>query len=102
MLATALAGGATTALGAAVALFFARYWRDTGDRLFLLFSWAFAILAANRAALTFFADDEIRSYLYWIRLLAYLIILAAILDKNRRGAKASGEYNLAAMRRPGP
>lgn len=88
-LASAVAGGATAALAAAVALFFARYWRDTRDRLFLFFGWAFAVLAVNRVALSFLADEEIRTYLYVVRLLAYLLLLAGILDKNRRAGQGT-------------
>jgi hypothetical protein len=45
-------------------------------------------MAANRVALSFFADDEVRTYLYLVRLASFLLILAAIWDKNR-GQRAS-------------
>jgi hypothetical protein len=43
--------GATSMGSIVAALYFLRFWRDTRDRLFVLFSVAFAVLALNRAAL---------------------------------------------------
>lgn len=73
------------AMGFAVAgLFFLRFWRQTRDRLFALFSLAFFVLAANRVGFALVARHEGRGdYLYWVRLLAFLLILVAIVDKNR-------------------
>jgi len=66
------------------ALFFLRFWKETRDRLFVIFSIAFAVLAANRALLVLFREvHEAHSWLYLVRLLAFVLILAAILDKNR-------------------
>ena len=67
-----------------IALFFLRYWRSTGDRFFALFSLAFAMFAANRILLSFLEEgSDARPGAYTIRLLAFLIIIAAIVDKNR-------------------
>jgi hypothetical protein len=64
-------------------LFFLRYWRDTRDRLFLLFALAFGILGFNRGVLVaFYQSNEDNYYLYLLRLTAFLIIIAAIADKN--------------------
>ena len=72
------------AMGCVVAgLFFLRFWRKSHDRLFILFAIAFWLLGINRVALTFVEADETRTYLYMVRLLAFLIILLAIIDKNR-------------------
>jgi hypothetical protein len=73
------------AMGYAVAgLFFLRFWRETGDRLFLIFSVAFWLLGAQRLALGLHGQtDENHTGLYLVRLFAFLLILAAILDKNR-------------------
>jgi hypothetical protein len=74
------------AMGCAVtALFFHRFWRQSTDRLFLLFSIAFWILGSNYAVLGLvrFAD-ETRVYVFLVRLVAFSIILYAIVDKNRR------------------
>ena len=64
------------------ALFFLRFRRETGDRLFLVFSVAFAILAVQRAALALTTRSE--TLIYGLRLLAFVLILAAIIDKNRK------------------
>jgi hypothetical protein len=75
--------GAVTLGCAVVGLFFLRFWRKSHDRLFMLFAIAFWLLGVNRVALTFVEADETRTYLYMVRLLAFLIILIAIVDKNR-------------------
>lgn len=65
------------------ALFFARFWRTTGDRFFLAFAIAFVLLAINQALAQWLgAADERVSYTYLLRVLAFVIILAAIVDKN--------------------
>jgi hypothetical protein len=65
------------------ALFFARFWRTTGDRFFLAFAVAFVLLAVNQALAQWLgAADERVSYTYLVRVLAFVIILAAIVDKN--------------------
>jgi hypothetical protein len=76
--------GATFLAYIVAALFFLRFWKETKDRLFALFAVAFAVLGVNRILLTYFAEPhEARTLLYLVRLLAYLVILAAIVDKNR-------------------
>ena len=65
------------------ALLFARSWRDTGDRLFAAFALAFALLSAQRLALSFLGGREHAVLLYAVRLAAFAIILWAIIDKNR-------------------
>jgi len=74
------------AMGFAIAgLFFLRFWRETRDRLFLLFAIAFFVLAASRLRYVWFPEhDERGGYFYWVRLLAFAAILLAILDKNLR------------------
>ena len=76
--------GATAMASAAVALFFFRFWASTRDRLFLLFAIAFVALAANRLALGIFhISAENVPYLYVLRLLAFMLIAYAVVDKNR-------------------
>lgn len=72
-------------MGAAVAaLFFLRFWRQTGDRLFASFALAFTLLGANWLALSLTSPDyEFRPLLYLMRLAAFVLIIAAIIDKNR-------------------
>lgn len=74
------------AMGYAVlAIFFTRYWRKTGDRLFLFFVAAFLLLGLERVlAVATARVFEGVPWLYVIRLAAFLIIVMGILDKNRR------------------
>jgi hypothetical protein len=65
--------------------FFLRFWRETRDRLFAYFSSAFFLLAIHRPILVLFGEEGEHSlWPYMIRLLAYLVILIAIIDKNLR------------------
>ena len=75
--------GAVT-LGYVVAmLFFLRFWKRTHDRLFLAFGVAFALLAVNQALAQWLgAADERVGYTYLLRVLGFVLILAAIIDKN--------------------
>jgi hypothetical protein len=76
--------GASVLAAAAIALFFLRYWRETGDRLFLFFAVAFAIFMVNRTLLTILDDaSEARPAVYLARALAFVLIAVAIVDKNR-------------------
>jgi hypothetical protein len=72
------------AMGFAVAgLFFLRFWRNTGDRLFALFALSFFVLAVNRVGLALTTGQGgAGDYLYWVRFVAFALILLAILDKN--------------------
>lgn len=64
-------------------LFFLRFWKDTRDTLFLMFSISFFVEAINRTWLAFHRDtSEGDPTLYLVRLLAYLLILAGIVAKN--------------------
>jgi hypothetical protein len=80
------------AMGFAVAaLFFLKFWKATEDRLFALFAVSFVVLAFNRVALGMTRGWEMRGdYLYWVRLLAFAIILAAVIDKNRSRPREGG------------
>ncbi|MEJ7758181.1 MAG: DUF5985 family protein [Gemmatimonadaceae bacterium] len=72
------------------ATFFLRFSRRTGDRLFTFFSVAFVLLAVHRLALALVTDVAANAiWLYVLRLLAFLIILAAIADKNRAARHSS-------------
>ena len=71
----------------AIALFFLRFWRRTSDRLFLIFSAAFVLMMTERIILvTIGSSHEFAPYVYVVRLLAFLLIIVAIVDKNRKGA----------------
>ena len=68
-----------------VTLFFLPFFRRSRDRLFLFFGIAFLILGLSRLAFAAFnADHEAENVpFYIVRLIAYLLILWAIVDKNR-------------------
>jgi hypothetical protein len=77
--------GAIAMASVVAGLFFVRFWRDTGDRLFLIFAAAFWLLAATRVGLALSrVHEEGQTHWYWVRLVAFLLILFAIVDKNRR------------------
>jgi hypothetical protein len=80
------------AMGYAVAgLFFLRFWSETRDRLFLIFTGAFWLLGLQRLALAFSRDMvEEHTGLYLIRLFAFVLILGAIVDKNRSTPQPPG------------
>ena len=64
-------------------LFFVRFWRKTGNRLFALFSLALFVMSANRIELARSAVlGTGGDHSYWIRFVAFALILTAILDKN--------------------
>ena len=74
------------AMGFVVAAgFFFRFWRDTRERLFAFFGVAFLLLATNRWLLSIYHDERnFHPALYGVRLLAFLILLLAIVEKNIR------------------
>jgi hypothetical protein len=76
--------GAAAMACAVIVSFFYRYWRQTGDRLFGIFALAFLLFGVNRVFLAALDEDaDGRVFVYLVRLLAFLLIIAAILDKNR-------------------
>ena len=76
-------GGAIT-LGYLVAgTFFLRFWRKTSDRLFLAFAIAFGLLAVNQCLAIFLdSGDESTAFAYVLRVLGFVLILLAIINKN--------------------
>jgi hypothetical protein len=76
--------GAAAVCCVAIALFFLRFWRASGDRLFAGFALGFAVFGANRVALLFARGSDAETWVYLVRLLAFLLIVAAIVDKNRQ------------------
>jgi hypothetical protein len=76
-------------MGYAIAgLFFIRYWRVTRDRLFLLFAIAFWVFGIQRLLLGMTGDNEDVLFLYGIRLLGFILIIWAIVDKNLQARRA--------------
>jgi hypothetical protein len=73
-------------------LFFLRFWKTTRDRFFLFFSLAFFIEGIGRVllgVLNYSGEEE--PFFYLIRLFSFLMILYAIIDKNR--IRRIGERN---------
>lgn len=65
-------------------LAFVRFWRRSGDPLFLWFGSAFWLMALCWILLALFSPtEEARPYIYSIRLVAFLLIIAGIVQKNR-------------------
>ncbi len=73
-------------MGFAVAgLFFLKFWKRTHDGLFLAFTLAFWLLGLAQGLLTFSdMPVEERTWLYLLRLAAFVLILIAIWRKNVR------------------
>jgi hypothetical protein len=80
--------GALTLAYLVAGAYFLRFWRRTDERLFLYFAIAFALLAANQFwAFLLGVADERTSYIYVLRILAFVIILFAIVGKNVVGPR---------------
>lgn len=77
--------GLITAGFVVAALFFLRFWSRAKDILFLGFALAFALLAVSQALTTLLGLPlEERSSIYFLRLLAFLVLIVAILRKNMK------------------
>ncbi len=83
--------GGAVAMGFGIAaLFFLQFWRRTRVGLFLAFAGSFLLLGITQALLTLSGIPiEERSWLYLLRLLAFLLILAALWWQNRDDRKTS-------------
>jgi hypothetical protein len=80
--------GAVAMASFVAALFFLRFWRQTRDHLFLLFSLAFGVEALTRVGLglsQLSSEDEPLFYLG--RLATFALILIAIVRKNRSNTR---------------
>jgi hypothetical protein len=66
-----------------VALFFLRFWHRTRDALFLIFAIAFSLLAVNATAFVLAGPAREEGWVYLFRLAAFILIIVAILGKNR-------------------
>lgn len=88
---TELVNGLIVALHLVASLLFLKFWMGTRDRLFAMFAVSFAILAVSRmvlVALPHFieARTEHTTAVYLVRLVSYVVMLLAIIDKNRHSA----------------
>jgi hypothetical protein len=76
--------GAIAMASLVACLFFIRFWRETKDRFFLLFAVAFGVDALTRTLLAICdVAQEDEPFFYLGRLLTFLLIILAIIDKNR-------------------
>jgi hypothetical protein len=65
--------------------FFLRFWKSSRDRLFVFFVLGFWTLCVNWVALALYPHtDEQRVAIYVIRLVAFVLIIVGVVDKNRR------------------
>lgn len=76
--------GALTLASWAIALFFLRFWRQSGDRLFLVFATAFFVLGIDWGVRGAWEPGiENRHYFFLVRLVAFVLLIVGIIDKNR-------------------
>jgi len=76
--------GATAALCAVAALFFFKFWRRTGDGLFAALAAGFGALSVHWTALALIHPaSETRHYVYFVRLVAFGLIIGGVIYKNR-------------------
>jgi hypothetical protein len=69
-----------------ITAFFLRFWIDTRDRFFALFAAAFFILSINWLLVAVLhPSSETRPFFYLLRLVAFGLIIVAVIDKNRPG-----------------
>lgn len=76
--------GMLVAFSITIALLFLKLWHQTRDRLFAFFSAGFVILAVDWVAPAVINPrHESQHYLFIIRLIAFVMIIAGIVAKNR-------------------
>lgn len=65
-------------------LHFLRFWRRTDDRVFLHFAVAFWLFMLNQLVSSIpSVTDETGGYEYLLRVLGFVLIIVAIVDKNK-------------------
>ena len=75
--------GALTVGYIVLGLFFWKFWRRTRDGLFFMFAWAFWLMAANAVAVAAVGSFDLDvGWTYLLRLLAFVLIIVAIIRKN--------------------
>lgn len=88
--------GASFATFAGAGVFFLKFWRASNDRFYLLFCSACWLLALERVVLQVVTQaqspistalTEANSWVYLIRLAAFVMILFAVIEKSRSGVK---------------
>ncbi len=82
--------GALTMGCAVIGLFLFRFWRQSADRLFVFFAFAFWLLGLHWLGLAVVNPGiESRHELYFVRVAAFLVLVVGIVDKNARAAAAA-------------
>ena len=80
--------GALAMASLTAGLFFLRFWRNTRDRFFLYFAVAFFIEGLDRVVVGLSANSqEQEPFFYLVRLIAFVLILVAIAEKNWKSSK---------------
>jgi uncharacterized membrane protein HdeD (DUF308 family) len=94
--------GAIATMCMSVGLFFLRFWRQGRDPFFLLFALSFFVEGGNRIALALSANPQEGSPgIYLVRLGSFLLIIAAVVAKNR-GGRGRGRSTARRARRSVP
>src|SRR3569832_2958813 len=75
--------GAILMASLVIGLFFLRFWKSTGDRFFVYFALSFLIEGFNHLLLISPGHNGECFIYYGLRVLAYGLIVVAILRKNR-------------------
>lgn len=72
-----------------ISLFFFRFWQKSNDRFFAIFSASFFLLAVESFLTAMLKPDlETRTIIYLLRLMAFIFIIGAIIDKNRQSQES--------------
>jgi hypothetical protein len=83
-------GGALTFGYVVLGLFFLKFWRRTRDMLFMMFAWAFWLMGANQLAVSASSSYDVDvGWTYVLRLLAFVLIILAIVRKNMEAKSTS-------------
>ncbi|MFZ1988502.1 MAG: DUF5985 family protein [Alphaproteobacteria bacterium] len=69
--------------------YFLKFWRRTRDSVFLSFGAAFLLLAFSHAMGAFIGKADNHAWSYLPRLLAFLLIITAIVSKNLGSSERS-------------
>jgi uncharacterized membrane protein HdeD (DUF308 family) len=84
--------GAAAMAAFTIGLFFLRFWKKTHDRFFLYFAVAFTLEGIVRTFLGLdVGSNESEPLFYLVRLVSFVLILVAIIDKNRESRQNSVE-----------
>lgn len=91
--------GAVTLAYIVAGLYFLHFWRKTSDRLFLSFASAFGLLALNQVVVALLGtEDERCDYAYVLRVVGFVLIFFAIVDKNTFSVRRRKNQSFPAVR----